>query len=89
MYTPFLNRIELTAWTICAFRVLNPRQWSWAKQVESNYQNVPNQAEAKRDGVINPKKLQFQSILNTENFDALQTLRIKRSRPLNLDTCKN
>ena len=26
MYTPFLNRIELTTWTICAFRVLNPRQ---------------------------------------------------------------
>ena len=24
MYTPFLNRIELTTWTICAFRVLNP-----------------------------------------------------------------
>ena len=33
MYTPFLNRIKLTTWTICAFRVLNPRQWSWAKQV--------------------------------------------------------
>ena len=33
MYTPFLNRIEWTTWTICAFRVLNPRQWSWAKQV--------------------------------------------------------
>ena len=33
MYTPFFNLIELTTWTICAFRVLNPRQWSWAKQV--------------------------------------------------------
>ena len=33
MYTPFLNLIELMTWTICAFRVLNPRQWSWAKQV--------------------------------------------------------
>ena len=33
MYTPFLNRIELTTWTIYAFRVLTPRQWSWAKQV--------------------------------------------------------
>ena len=27
-----LNRIKLTIWTICAFRVLNPRQWSLAKQ---------------------------------------------------------
>ena len=63
MYTPFLNRIELTTWTICAFRVLNPRQWSWAKQVvykiESNDQNVPKQAEARRDGVINPQNYNF------------------------------
>ena len=27
-----LNRIQLTKWTICAFRVLNPCQWSLAKQ---------------------------------------------------------
>ena len=27
-----------------------------------------------------PTELQFQSILNTENFDALQTLQINRSR---------
>ena len=33
MYTPFLNRIKLTTWTICAFGVLNPRQWSWAKDL--------------------------------------------------------
>ena len=26
------NRIELTTWTICAFRVLNPHQWSLAKK---------------------------------------------------------
>ena len=26
------NRNKLTIWTICAFRVLNPRQWSLAKQ---------------------------------------------------------
>ena len=30
VYT-ILNRIQLTIWTICAFRVLNPRQWSLAK----------------------------------------------------------
>ena len=53
------------------------------KNLTSNDQKVPKQAEAKRDGVINPQifKLQFQSILNTENLDALQTPRIKRSRP--------
>ena len=28
-----------------------------------------------------PTKLQLQSILNTENVDALKTLRISRSRP--------
>ena len=42
IYTPFLNRIELTTWTICAFRVLNPRQWSWAKQVVKKVEkNIP------------------------------------------------
>ena len=39
---------------------------------------MPKQAEAKRDGVINPTKLQFQSILNTEKFDALQMLRMNQ-----------
>ena len=32
MYTPFLIGLKLTIWTICAFRVLNPLQWSLAKQ---------------------------------------------------------
>ena len=31
VYT-ILNRILLSIWTICAFRVLNPRHWSLAKQ---------------------------------------------------------
>ena len=35
MYTPFFNRIKWTIWTICAFRVLNPHQWSLAKHVVS------------------------------------------------------
>ena len=34
MYTTFLNRIKLTIWTICAIRVLNPRQWSLAKHAK-------------------------------------------------------
>ena len=42
---------------------------------------MPKQAEAKRNGVINPQKLQFQLIFNTVNFDALKTLRINRSPP--------
>ena len=41
---------------------------------------VPKQAEAKRDGVINPQNYNF-SQFNTENCDAPQTLRINRCRP--------
>ena len=48
---------------------------------------MPNKAETKGDGVINPKKLQFKLIFNTENFNALKTLRINRSWPKNLATC--
>ena len=56
-----LNRIYGTIWTICAFRLLNPRRWSLAKQsslqmVENWYQQSAEiQAEAKRDGVITPQ----------------------------------
>ena len=39
VYT-ILNRIQLTIWTICAFRVLNPRQWSLAKQSNSKFNSV-------------------------------------------------
>ena len=42
---------------------------------------MSKKAETKIDGVINPQKLQFQSIFDMENFDALKTLRTKRSRP--------
>ena len=34
VYT-ILYRIQFTKWTICAFRVLNPRQWSLAKPSNS------------------------------------------------------
>ena len=37
------------------------------------------QAEAKSDGVINPKNYNFNQF-STENFDVLQTLQINRSR---------
>ena len=43
----------------CAFRVMNPRQWSLVKQSSlkdaNSGPNVSKQAEAKRDGVINPQ----------------------------------
>ena len=42
------------------------------KKLQSDAQNVLKEAKAKRDGVINPKKLQFQLNFNTENFDALK-----------------
>ena len=42
---------------------MNPRQWSSAKQsslkVEHRGPKVPKQAEAKRDGVINPQNQNF------------------------------
>ena len=63
---------------------MNPHQWSWPKQsnlkIENDSPKVPKQAEAKRDGVINPK-ITISINFNTENFDALKTLRINRSRP--------
>ena len=39
VYTIF-NRIKLTIWTICAFRVLNPHQWSLAKEVISKVKKI-------------------------------------------------
>ena len=45
-----------------------PHQWSLAKEVISKLKrdvpNVPKQAEAKRDGVINPQNYNFQTILS-------------------------
>ena len=37
---------------------------SWKRDVP----NVPKQVEAKRDGVINPQKLQFQTIARIEEM---------------------
>ena len=82
VYT-ILNRIKLTIWTICAFRVINPHQWSLSKQsslkVEKDSPKVPKQAEVKRGGVIT-HKITISINFNTENIDALKTLRINRSR---------
>ena len=60
-----LNRIQLTIWTICAFKVLNPHQLSLAKQSSLKSWKVihvpqnAKQAEAKRDGVIKPQNYKF------------------------------
>ena len=55
----FVFYIKLTIWTICAFRVLNPRQWSLAKERSLKswkcLPKVPKQGTAKRDGVISPQ----------------------------------
>ena len=48
MYTPFYYGFFLTIWTICAFRVLNPRQWSLAKQSSSkSWRVMPKSAETR------------------------------------------
>ena len=47
---------------------------------------MPNQIEAKRDGMRKPTKLRFQSILKTENPDALKTLFTNRKRRYHLAT---
>ena len=46
---------------------MDPHQWSLAKQsslkVENGSPKVPKQAEAKRDGVINPQNYNFNQFL--------------------------
>ena len=61
MYTPFW--IGLPTRKIWAFRVLNPRQWSFAKQSSLTAENggpkVPKQTEAKRDDIVNLQHYNF------------------------------
>ena len=47
-------------------------------KVENVDLKMPRQAKAKRDGVINPQNYNFN--FDMQNFDALKTLRINRSR---------
>ena len=61
-------------------------QRKWLQKLKYNTPKVPKEAKTKRDGVINPRNYNF-SQFYTENFDALKTLQISRSRPLNLATC--
>ena len=48
------------------------RQRKKFEMLKRDDQKCQKQDEAKSDGVINPTKLQFQSILNTKNLDALK-----------------
>ena len=48
---------------------------------------MQKQGKVKRDGVINPQYYNFEMNFKHGIFDALKTLRINRSRPLNLATC--
>ena len=50
-YMTFLNQVISTVWTICAFQVLNPIQWSLAKQLQYDAKIIPKQVEVKGDGV--------------------------------------
>ena len=51
------------------------------KKLKSDVQKVSKQSEAKTDGVINSNKNTISINFKMENFDALKTLRIDRSRP--------
>ena len=53
------------------------------KMLKSDTPKCQKQAEAKRDGVINPQnyKITISIKFYTKNFDALKTLWINRSRP--------
>ena len=58
--------------------ILNQRKL--LKKLKNNAQKVPKEAKDKRDGVINRRNYNFFFNFNTENFDALETLQINRSR---------
>ena len=83
VYT-ILNRIKLTKWTICAFRAMNPRQWSLAKEVVPRVgKRWPKSAKTswRQKGLCNKHtKLQFRSIL-TRKILMLSNATINRSRP--------
>ena len=50
------------------------------KGLKNNVPKVPKEAEAKRDGVINPQNYNFYQFEHSK-LDALKTLQINRSRP--------
>ena len=54
-------------------------QRKWLQKLKNTTPKVPKEAKAKRDGVIKPQNYNFYQFY-TENFDALKTLQINRSR---------
>ena len=88
IYTPFksdvINNIDHMrimgthpSWEILSQTKKNKKLKSDAQKCKHK---VQPQSKARRNGVINPKKIQFQWIKNGK-FDALKTLRVNRSRP--------
>ena len=77
-------QISRKKWTV------NPYVSAVTLTFENGGPNVPKKkAEAKLDGVINQQNYNFNEFgsitisdnFNTENFDALKTLRVNRSQP--------
>ena len=81
---------EGTIWTICAFRVLNPLQWSLAKDISwKSWTIMPKKCRKKlkkKGWCKKPQNYNFYKF-KTENIDVHKTLQINRSRPWNLATC--
>ena len=60
--------------------ILSQTKTEMKKRWTSDAPKVPKQAKVKRDGV-KTHKITIQINFNLENLDALNTLRINRSRP--------
>ena len=75
VYT-ILNRIKFTIWTICAFRVPNPCQWSLAKQSTlKRWKWFSKSVKTSKSHKGWYKKTHIITIsfnFNSENFDALK-----------------
>ena len=64
MYTPFLIGFDWRYGPYAHFGHWKPRKWSSAEQnnfkkLISDLEKIPKQAEAKRNGAINPQKYKF------------------------------
>ena len=68
-----INNIQSEYAFLFPFSIVQKVENKWFKSAKTSWNH--------KGWCNEPTKLQFQSILNTENFDALQTLRINRNRP--------
>ena len=67
--------------------ILSQTKWIQNLKMLARKSQKKKQAKAKGDGVINPQNGTISINFDTENFDALKTLRMNRSRPQNVATC--